>query len=705
MVSAMTLIVVLVATGFYLYTAAGLERNFNRKVEETLSYLDGTLGRLLWYVDHDTAARVAETVLRDDLVVGVTIRDEQKRNIISIGEQNSDDVLLRTHSIRFRDRTVGELKLIFSRAPLAETLTNILLISLSVWLLAALSIGVLTNLFIRKYFRGPLLSFTDLAEAYRQHLESPPLSATPFLEFQPIEGVVKKLANDVLLRLRELDDHRKHLETEVAERTRDLRVARDEAEAARTKAEVANQAKSIFLANMSHELRTPLNAILGFSEMLGRGRDTTTDQQEKLGIINRSGEHLLAMINDVLDLSKIEAGRIELEPEAFDLPWMLQDIGRMFEMRAAKAELRFELELDPALARYVKTDAGKLRQILINLLGNAVKFTREGEFALRARTLPVADDPLMVTLQLEVEDNGPGIEPEQLKCIFEPFVQAQAGRSAPQGTGLGLAITKTFIELMGGEISVESKLGEGSLFRVELPTPLADALEAGGVEAAKPVVLGLESGQTAWRILVAEDNVENRLLLSSLLRQAGFDIREAENGEQAITLFEQWQPHFIWMDMRMPVMDGYEAAAKIRSLPGGDEVKIVAITASSFKEQRKTILESGCNDVVHKPFKRYEIFDAMADQLGVRYTYEEAVAELVSALIEVSAEAVAALPKELLEKLRIAARSLSNEAFEAALIPVREHNPDLAEGLSALAREFRFDRILELLGDKGKSDE
>lgn len=211
LVSAMTLIVVLVASSFYLYTAAELERNFSRKVDETLSYLDGTLGRLLWYVDHDTVARVAETVLRDDLVVGVTVLDEKGGGIFSNHEQDGDEILLRTHSIHFQDRTVGELKLIFSRAPLSKTLTGILLTSLLVWLLAVLSIAVLTNLFIRKYFRGPLQSFTDLAEAYRQHPESTPLSATPFLEFQPIENVVKKLTNDVLLKLRDLVDANKAL--------------------------------------------------------------------------------------------------------------------------------------------------------------------------------------------------------------------------------------------------------------------------------------------------------------------------------------------------------------------------------------------------------------------------------------------------------------------------------------------------------------
>ena len=490
------------------------------------------------------------------------------------------------------------------------------------------------------------------------------------------------------------------MEGRVLERTTELEQEVKIRKQTEEAAETANQAKSTFLANMSHELRTPLNSILGFSRMLGQGRDVTADQQEKLGIINRSGEHLLGMIDDILSLAKIESGRAELRPETFEVAQTLQDVGQMMKSRAERKGLRFSLELDPVLPPYVQGDAGKLRQVLINLLDNAVKFTSEGMVSLCARTLPIADDPSTITLQLEIEDNGPGIAPKQVEHIFEPFIQTQQFRNSLKGTGLGLAISKSFVEVMNGEISVDSTPGKGSLFRVELPMALSEAAEVVDVGSAGPVVLGLEPGQAAWRILVVEDNPDNRLLLSSLLLQAGFEIREAENGEQAVALFEQWQPHLIWMDIRLPVMDGYEATAKIRSLPGGDTVKIVAITASAFKEQDKSILQAGCDEAVRKPFKDHKIFECMARHLSVKYIYKdrEAVAAHKPG-INLTAETLTALPPDLLQELRETTLALDREAIFAVIERMEPLAPDTAKGLRTLMDNFQTGLIRDLFGD------
>lgn len=503
-----------------------------------------------------------------------------------------------------------------------------------------------------------------------------------------MEAVVKERTTSLTAEIEE----RKRIEEDLYRTNESLALAKEQADA-------ANQTKSMFLANMSHELRTPLNAILGFSEMIGRDREAPADVLKKVAVINRSGDHLLSMINDVLDLSKIEAGKIELESEAFDLPSMLEDIGRMFEVRVESTGLQYHQRLDPAMARYIKSDAGILRQVLINLLGNAVKFTLEGGFYLRARTLPMAGDPTLVHLQLEVEDSGPGIPPEQLERIFQPFVQAGRSPSATKGTGLGLAISKSFVDLMGGEMSVESTLGKGSLFRVDLPVTLTHAAQVIGAETARPAVLGLETGQPEWRILVVEDNPDNRLLLTSLLDQAGFEIREAENGEEALARFQQWRPHFIWIDMRMPVMDGFEATRRIRALPGGDTVKIVALTASALKEQRQGILEAGCDDVVHKPYQSHEIFETMADQLGIHYLFQEEPVAVSSPPMDDGGleEALISLSPEARERLNYAALVADIESFEEALVEVERVDSVLADALKALANEYRFDRILALL--------
>jgi len=411
----------------------------------------------------------------------------------------------------------------------------------------------------------------------------------------------------------------------LAKTQQDLQHANAELASARDRAEAANHAKSLFLANISHELRTPLSAILGFSEVLEW--DATPEQMDDLRIINQNGEHLLTMINDVLDLSKIEAGHLELQPVVFNLLRMLQDIAHLFQLRTESAELNFKPELELGALMVIKADLGKLRQILINLLGNAIKFTSEGCITLHARTYELPHDPELSGLEIEVIDSGPGIDEEQLPHIFEPFYQAghqtEQTPSALKGTGLGLAITKSLVELMSGTITVKSKVGKGSCFKVNIPVVSAENTKINVKKSLYSANFNLVPKQPTWRILTVEDDPDARHLVSSLLNRVGFEHKEASSGKEAIALFDEWQPHLIFMDIRMPEMDGYEATRRIRQRPGGDNVKIVVLTACVIEGQHQQIQEAGCDGILHKPFRSYEIYQLLEQYLGVQYQNDE----------------------------------------------------------------------------------
>ena len=500
-------------------------------------------------------------------------------------------------------------------------------------------------------------------------------------------------AIDVTARQRaedELRKHRENLEDMVRHRTEQLAEAK-------ARAEAANREKSRFLANMSHELRTPLNAVLGFSRLLKSGPDVTPRQREMLDTIARSGEHLLNLINNVLDMAKIESGRVVLEESEVDLHRLLHEIQSLMGVGAAEKGLQFALECAPDLPRFVAVDAGKLRQVLLNLVGNAIKYTDSGGVKLRAR-LASRERTEKAQIRFEVEDSGPGLSQQDCQRIFFPFVQGSQA-SAQAGTGLGLAICKQYVELMGGQIGIASEPGRGSKFYFSIPVSVLPSV-AEPEEPKHGRILGLAEGQPQHRLLIVEDQAENRLLLRRLLDPFGFEMSEAINGKEAVALFEQKRPDLIWMDVRMPVMDGLEAIRRIRATKAGADTKIIALTAHALEEERSAIMAAGCDDFVRKPFREQEIFDALARHLLLKFNYEKAPGpESTPGVpgLTLRPEQLEGLPAELLRELRQAVIELDTARTHALIEQVTERDASLGRALNTLATQLGYRRLLKLL--------
>jgi CheY-like chemotaxis protein/nitrogen-specific signal transduction histidine kinase len=461
----------------------------------------------------------------------------------------------------------------------------------------------------------------------------------------------------------------------------------------------ANRAKSVFLANMSHEIRTPMNAILGFSQLMLRDPDLNPRQAQYLGTINRSGEHLLALINDILEMSKIEAGRTTLNPTTFDLPALLKDLEMMFRVRTDEKKLAFAVETIGDVPRYIVTDINKLRQVFINVIGNAVKFTERGGVGVRVRADRTG--PAGPVLRVEIEDTGPGISPDEQDKLFRHFEQTKTGQQAGTGTGLGLAISREFVRLMGGAITVTSEVGTGSVFVRQLPFKegAADAVRA---KDAPRHVLTLRPGQPTCRVLIADDVEDNRQLLALLLTPVGFEIRLATNGAEAVREFEQWHPHLILMDFRMPVMDGREAIRRIRAADGGPEPKIIAVTASAMDENRLDLMAIGADDFISKPFREIELFEKIQTHLGVEYVYaEEPAAGVPEEAAELTPASLAGWGRDLIRPMREAVLTADLDRLLATIHEGETRDPRGAHQLRCMAEGFQYQKLLDLFGPEG----
>ncbi|PSB23988.1 GAF domain-containing protein [Stenomitos frigidus] len=482
-------------------------------------------------------------------------------------------------------------------------------------------------------------------------------------------------------------------------------------------ADDANRAKSEFLANMSHELRTPLNAVLGFSQLMSCDASLTQKQQEHLQTINRSGEHLLKLINDVLEMSKIEAGRLSLDTDHFDLYNLLHNLEEMLQLRAETKHLQFTIECSNDVPKWVIADEGKLQQVLINLLGNAIKFTQQGIIILKLSKgieLPrylhfkkAASEPRMI-LHFEVEDTGAGMTLAEQQSLFKPFEQTRAGLLSAEGTGLGLAISQKFVQLMGGEITVTSQRDQGSVFSFDIPVGYDPSITTDTLRSSTQTVIGLAPNQPIYRILIAEDNATNRYLLSQILNLQGLELKEVDNGLDAIALCREWRPHLILMDMRMPVLNGVEATQQIKADAHIQDTIIIALTASAFEEQRQVFLAVGCDDFLSKPFQRHTLFAKISQHLGVQYLYAVTESAQIRSLqqrnqqtSQLTEEALQATLAALSATWRLQLYHAALECSDARVLELLQQIPSahtaLKDALIELAEGFQFDQILTML--------
>lgn len=731
----------------YIQTKQRLSDELETQATRKILRLKDNLIIPLWELDKEWIGKMIRIEMMDETAYAVQVRGDDQLSITRIRDVHGQvidgegldiegDFVERTQDVMRDDSKIGDVRLYLSKRNLHDQLRReaiaAVLRTLALIILLVLFLEVRLNQLVIR----PLFQLLEVVKAIANGRYDVEFSDRRGDELGILaRGISKMLQN---LRLREIERDRanealhksnRKLESELRERNKaqaalkELNATLEQRIRARTvdleqsnlrlkemgivlekaknNAEAANRAKSIFLANMTHELRTPMNAVLGFSRLMQNDKNLTAEQKEVLDIINRSGNHLLSLINQVLDMAKIESGRMVIENAPFDLGGTIRDIIDMMRERAISKGLDLHIDQCSTFPRVVNADAGKFRHILINLLGNAIKYTQHGAVILRLKTQSSSEDEPLI-LVCEVEDTGIGIAEKDLSRIFDAFVQV--GTMAEQhGTGLGLGIVKQYAELMGGHISVSSELGKGSMFRVTLPVArVAESALEISHELNVSHIIGLEPGQPVYRILIVEDQADSRLLLKRLLVSAGFIVFEANNGQEAVAAFKQYRPDFVWMDSRMPIMDGIEATKTILALPEAKNVKIAAVTASTYQEERQVLLEAGVCAIVYKPYRNEEIFDCMAEHLGVRYLYEETMhpetAGRALSAIELG-EKLGQVPPEWREALQSAAVELDVEKCLEISQQIAPIDSALATHLQALVNQFDFEGILKLLSN------
>lgn len=624
--------------------------------------------------------------------------------VIDVTEQKQTELALRQNEAKFRELAAASPGLIFTVSVTSEGGVQFEYLSPVAEELYELSIADLLQ-------NGQLIldqAHPDDEVAYQQAIAHAIETMQPFQhEWRIItpSGKIKWLSGTARPQQRETGEWVWHgIVLDVSDRKQvELELQR-----AKEAAEVASQAKSTFLASMSHELRTPLNVILGFASLMAQDSTLTIAHQEDLQSIRTSGEHLLKLVNNVLDLAKIEAGKLELEIQPVDLADVLHSLQTMLHQQAAQKGLSLLVETSPDVPLYIMTDGQKLRQVLINLVNNGIKFTSQGGVRLSVTVgqpylAPQKTSDWLYPLTFQVTDTGVGIAPHNLDSIFDAFTQVTTAQPSHEGTGLGLSISQRLVELMAGKLTATSVLGQGSTFQFTIPVllapdcpPLADPPFQG--------VTGLAPNQPSYRILVVDDQAENRRLLIKLLQPLGLEMAEASHSADAMTQWQQWHPHLIWMDLQMPGVDGYETTRRIRAaeqlphrVPQPPTI-IIALTAHASPGDRNHALAAGCNDYLCKPFRVETLFSKLAEHLGVRYTYGASPPTpspfLPPAVLK--AESLTVMPQPWIVELQRAALSCNDAEVKALIQQVPPIYASLALGLKRLTYNYDFGKIIDL---------
>ncbi|SEH07492.1 transporter substrate-binding domain-containing protein [Candidatus Venteria ishoeyi] len=457
---------------------------------------------------------------------------------------------------------------------------------------------------------------------------------------------------------------------------------------AKEEAEAANRAKSIFLANMSHELRTPLNAIMGFAQILAQSPRLADSDKQQANSIYRGGEYLLTLINDILDLAKVEAGRIELFPTAINIQLFVQELADMFRLRARKKNISFKYHTDTSLPAGIHADATRLRQVLVNLLGNAVKFTEQGHVCLQ-----ISYDNEV--LHIHVEDTGIGIAPEQHEEIFQPFSQTSENRYKAQGTGLGLSITRKIVELMGGTLSLESHLGQGSCFYVQVPVKaVLKSFSSPQKTLSQNTIINYHrrQGEAPLRILITDDVADNREVVCKILRSLNFDTQEADNGENCLQLIPTYHPHLVLMDLRMPGLDGLETTRRLHELPGFEKLPVIVISAGAYGKDEKNSRAAGCVDYLAKPIERTLLLQTLQKYLPLQWIYAEQQATSTASAdpaIKVN------LSTEWLEALEQAVVEANLKQANSLLEKIKAEDTGLVAQLTEWLETYEYQQLLD----------